>query len=252
MHRALGADDGHVVSQLAYWSCVVIGVLVCAAACVAARRRPGAWTVRARRILALLLLTVALTFVVAPIVAGTFAARSSLPVDLCDVAVVIAAIACWWPGLHLAVELTYFWGLAGTLQAVVTPDLSVNFPHLAFWEFEIGHLAIVFAAAFLVLGLGMRPRRGAVLRVFAITLGYAAFAGTVDAVTGGNYMFLRAVPAHASLLSVLGPWPWYIVGAAAIALALLTVLDLPFHRSRRAEAGRVAGRGPERADTMAG
>lgn len=37
-----------------------------------------------------------------------------------------AAIACWWPQWLLDVELTYFWGLAGTLMAVVTPDLSAG------------------------------------------------------------------------------------------------------------------------------
>ncbi len=179
-----------------------------------------------------MLAAVAFAFVLTPIVEGTWTARTSLPVDLCDAAVVIAAVACWWPQLHLAVELTYFWGLAGTLQAVTTPDLNVSFPHLAFWEFVVGHLGIVFAAVFLVVGLREFPRRGAMLRVFAITIAYAAAVGLIDAITGGNYMFLRAVPSHTSLLSVLGPWPWYIVSAAGVALVLLAMLDAPFHRSR--------------------
>ena len=124
-----------MVSPLAYWLSVGVAVALCAAVCFAARRRPGGWTVWVRRALALVLAAVAITFVLTPIVEGTWTARASLPVDLCDAAVVIAAVACWWPHLHLAVELTYFWGLAGTLQAVTTPDLNVSFPHLAFWEF---------------------------------------------------------------------------------------------------------------------
>jgi hypothetical integral membrane protein (TIGR02206 family) len=158
--------------------------------------------------------------------------RSSLPVDLCDVALVVAAVACWQPRWQLAVELTYFWGLAGTLQAVSTPDLSADFPSLTFLEFVVGHLGIVVAALYLVIGLRRGPRAGSVVRVFAITAGYTAFVGCIDGLTGANYMFLRAIPSHTSLLSILGPWPWYLVSAAGIALVLFVVLDAPFRYQR--------------------
>jgi hypothetical integral membrane protein (TIGR02206 family) len=221
-----------VTDPVAYWTCVAVGGVLCAGACVAARRRPGRWTTAVRYALAVVLGAVAVTFVVDPIVDGTWTARSSLPVALCDVALFIAVLACVRPGLHLAVELTWFWGLAGTLQAIATPDLNATFPHLEFWDFVLGHVGIVFAALFLVVGLRRYPRRGAVLRVFAVTVGYTAFVGCVDAATGGNYMYLRAIPSHASLLSVLGPWPWYLVNAAAVALLLFAVLDAPFrHRA---------------------
>ena len=55
-------------------------------------------------------------------------------------------VACWPPRWQLGVELSYFWGLTGTLQAVLTPDLSVSFPHLEFFEFVVGHVGIVIAA----------------------------------------------------------------------------------------------------------
>lgn len=235
---AKGADDGHVADPVAYWTCVAVAAVLCACACVAARRRPGRWTAAARYAIAVVLGAVAVTFVARPIVAGDWTARSSLPIALCDAALFIAALACVRPDLRLAVELTWFWGLAGTLQAVTTPDLSVVFPHLEFWDFVLGHVGIVFAALFLVVGLRRYPRRGAVVRIFAMTVAYTAFVGCVDAATGGNYMFLRAIPSHVSLLSVLGPWPWYLVSAAAVALVLFTLLDAPFRHSDGAPAAR--------------
>ena len=60
----------------------------------------------------------------------------------------------------LLVELTYFWGIAGTLQAVAFPDLSSTFPHLVWFQYTAGHLGIVFAALFLVVGMGLKPRKG--------------------------------------------------------------------------------------------
>jgi uncharacterized membrane protein YwaF len=45
-----------------------------------------------------------------------------------------------------------------------------------------------------------------------------------------------ATAAAFSLLKVLGPWPWYIVSCAGIALVAFVLLDLPFRpgRARRA------------------
>ena len=76
-----------------------------------------------------------------------------------------------------------------------------------------------------------------VLVVAGLTVVYAALVGFVDAVTGADYMYLRSKPAGATLLDFLGPWPWYILSAAAIAVVLFAVLDAPF-RLRRGDALR--------------
>jgi hypothetical integral membrane protein (TIGR02206 family) len=214
----------------AYWIAVATGAVLCAGLCIAARRWPGHWVGWAGRAISVVLVVDAVLFVSVPLVQGHWSVQTCLPLALCDVALIVAAVACWWPHWLLAVELTYFWGLAGTLQAVVTPDLSAGFPHLEFFEFVAGHLGIVIAALFLVVGLRLAPRRGSVSRVFVITAVYTAFVGWFDWLTGSNYMYLASIPRHGSLLSVLGPWPWYILSAAGVALVLLLLLDVPFHR----------------------
>ena len=50
-------------------------------------------------------------------------------------------------------------GDCGTLQAVAFPDLSTTFPHLVWFQYTAGHLGIVFAALFLVVGMGLKPRK---------------------------------------------------------------------------------------------
>ncbi len=221
-----------IVTPTAYAVTVGCAVLAGVVMCTEARRRPGRWRRWVAWILGLLLVADAVSFVVGLVVAGTFSPKTSLPLALCDMAALVAAAACW-TRVGVLVELTYFWGLAGTLQAVITPDLNVGFPHLVFFEYMVGHLGIVLAALFLVVGLRITPRPGAVLRVFAITLGYTALVGLVDALTGANYMFLRTPPGEWTLLKVLGPWPWYIASAAGVALVLLVALDAPFWHHRR-------------------
>jgi hypothetical integral membrane protein (TIGR02206 family) len=195
------------------------------------------------RLVALILVADACSYTIGLVIAGSWTARSSLPLQLCDMAVLVAAAACWWR-IPVLVELTYFWGLAGTLQGVLTPDLSIGFPHLVFWQYVVGHLAIVLAALFLVVGMQIVPRRHAVPRVFATTLGYTAMVGVVDLVTGANYMFLRAPPGEWTLLRLLGPWPWYLLSATGVALILLILLDLPFWPGRRRTTGNGIGPSP--------
>ena len=184
---------------------------------------------------------VAVSFVAAEAAGPDWSARTDLPIALCDAALIVAAVACWWP-VTVLVELTWFWGLAGTLQGLLTPDLNVGPAHLAFWQYVIGHAGIVAAALFLVVGLRHEPRAGAVGRVFFISVLYTGFVGIVDAASGADYMFLRSPPGEWTLLRVLGPWPWYILSAAAVALVLFIVLDLPFRHTRRLSSTARVGR----------
>jgi hypothetical integral membrane protein (TIGR02206 family) len=162
---------------------------------------------------------------------GTWSLDFNLPLHLTDVVTVVSVIALWTARPAL-VELTWFWALTASLQAVLTPDLGADFPELLYWTFFITHAGAVVAAVLLVLGRRIRPRPGAVRRAFGATLVVAAAAGTANLLTGGNYMWLREKPDTASLLDVMGPWPWYIVSGAALALALFALLDAPFRRPR--------------------
>lgn len=149
------------------------------------------------------------------------------PMQLCDWVTFLCAAALLRPRQQLF-ELAYFWGLAGTLQAVLTPDLAYGFPHPYFFAFQIAHAGIVVAVLYLVLGVGRRPWPRSILRAFLWIQVYLAAAALVNVAFGTNFGYLRAKPARASLLDLLGPWPWYIVTLEALALVLFTLLYLPF------------------------
>jgi hypothetical integral membrane protein (TIGR02206 family) len=199
---------------------------------VAARLRPGAWTVTACRALALVIVVNEAGWWVWLGFQHTWSASYALPLQLCDVVAFVAAAALWFRQ-PLLVELTYFWGLAGTSNALISPDLPDHFPSYLFLQYFVAHGAIVAAALLLVIGLRIVPRRGAVLRVVALTIVLAMVDAAVNAVTGGNYMYLRRTPEVPNLLDLMGPWPLYIFSAAGLALALFIALDLPFSIGRR-------------------
>jgi hypothetical integral membrane protein (TIGR02206 family) len=161
---------------------------------------------------------------VADAILGTWSVKYTLPLQLTD-AVSAVAITALLIRRQLLVELTYFWSFTASLQATLTPDLAQSFPSIYYFTYFTYHVGAIVAASFLVFGLRLYPRRGAIWRVYGITLAWAAIAGLADVLTGGNYMYLRAKPVHSSLLNVLGPWPWYIVATAAVGLVMLLVLD---------------------------
>lgn len=194
----------------------------------AARRKPGRWTEWFTGVLALVIAVAWAGEYVTDVIRGTWSVRFTLPLQLTD-AVSLAAIAALWTRRPLLVELTYFWAYTASLQAVLTPDLGQNFPDVLYFTYFGYHIGAIVAGTFLVFGLGIHPRRRAVARVFAATLAWAAVAGTADVITGGNYMYLAWKPTHASLLRVMGPWPWYIVVGAGVALVMLVVVHLVTH-----------------------
>jgi hypothetical integral membrane protein (TIGR02206 family) len=198
---------------------------------VAARFRPGPWTVVACRVLAVAILGNEAAWWIWLGAHHTWSASYALPFQLCDVAAVVSAVALW-TRQPLLVELTYFWGLAGTANGLITPDITEHFPSFGFMQYFIAHGTIVAAALLLVVGLRIAPRPGAVLRVFGLTFGLLVLDAGVNLLTDGNYLYLRHTPGVHSLLDVFGPWPWYIVGAAGVALAAFLILNLPFAISR--------------------
>ena len=163
---------------------------------------------------------------------GTYAVKYTLPLQLTDVISLTAVIALWTQR-RLAVELLYFWSLSASLQALVTPDLGEKFPSPYYFTYFVYHIGAVVAALMLVFGLRIYPRPRAALKVFGITLAWAAVAGIGDVVTKDNYMYLRAKPIHSSLLNIMGPWPLYIATTAALALAMLVVLQVIADQIRR-------------------
>jgi hypothetical integral membrane protein (TIGR02206 family) len=153
-----------------------------------------------------------------------------LPFHLCDVAAITAGFALL-TGNHLLRKLTYFWGLAATLQALLTPAIGMGFPHLPFLMFFVHHFAVVIAAVWFPVVEQWRPRRPwwrDPLAAYGWSVLYLIFAMTANTMLGTNFAFAASLPPNPSLLDHLGPWPWYLLAMQPIAIALFLILALPF------------------------
>ncbi len=157
-----------------------------------------------------------------------------LPFHLCDIAAITAGFALL-TRRPLLCALTYFWGLAATVQALLTPAISVGFPAWAFITFFVQHFAIVAAALYLPLIEGWRPKQPlwkGPLEVYGWSVAYLVFALAVNSALLTNFGFASRPPDNPSLIDHLGPWPWYLFSMQAIAVILYLLLALPLVRRK--------------------
>lgn len=192
-----------------------------------ARNRKARSVDRFRVFLAVFLLINEILSVVWCAAAGVFTLDYALPIQLCDLSAFLSVFLLL-RGNRAVFEPVYFWGLGGSLQALVTPDLYYPFPHFVFFNFFLVHGLIVSAVLFMIAVKRYRPVFGSVWRTFIYTNAYAAVIAVVNWLTGGNYMFLSRKPQDATIIDFLGPWPWYLLSLEGVLIVTCLILYLPF------------------------
>jgi hypothetical integral membrane protein (TIGR02206 family) len=210
------------IAHLAILAAVPLLAVLLAA--VQRRLAPGSRAVRVALALLLLLCTI--------LYYGRYAALGEpmfpghLPLELCDVSLwlVIPALLTLQPAIF---DVAFYFALAGASMSLLTPSLTEPSVFLSV-QFFVDHGLLVTAILYLVWSRQARPRPGSVgmaMLVFNILI---ASIGTFDFIFKTNYMFLRAKPETVSLLTFLGPWPWYIVAGDGVAFTLFLILYIPF------------------------
>jgi hypothetical integral membrane protein (TIGR02206 family) len=155
--------------------------------------------------------------------------REMLPMQLCDWTMIAVVVALLKEERSRWLEVAYFWGIGGSLQAVFTPNLQFGFPDFRFFTFFLDHGAIVAGIIYLMLSRKFRPTLASVWRTFLWSEIYLAVTLAVDQLTGVNYGFLLHKPEAASLLSLLSDWrPLYILQMNLVAIFFFALLYAPF------------------------
>lgn len=190
----------------------------------------GRWTRRRfDRVFAIAITAIAVPVQLLQFTPAEWDLQTSLPLQLCDWAWLVAAIALWTRS-RLAATITYLWGLTLTMQAVVTPALTTSFPGLRWWMFWALHLLVVWAAVHVVWGMKLHPTWTTFAQSVLITLSWLFITFRFNVVVGTNYGYLNAKPAQASALDLLGPWPVYVLAEILIVTAAWALLTWPWTR----------------------
>lgn len=166
---------------------------------------------------------------------GQWTLQTMLPLHLCSVFVFASAYMLIRRS-YTVYEFAYFLGISGAIQPLLTPDAGIyGFPHFRFFQVMVSHGAIVTAAITMTFVEGYRPHWSSLRWVALWGNVYLVLVGALNWVLGSNYLFIAHKPETASLIDVLGPWPWYILSMEVIALVLCLALYLPYWlKDRRA------------------
>ncbi len=159
---------------------------------------------------------------------GLWSAQTMLPLNICSV-LVFASAYLLAARNYPVYEFCYFLGIGAASQVLVNPDLGViQFPHFLFFQTSIAHGLIVIAAVYMTAVEKFRPYPKSLLKVAAGMNAYLLLMAVVNRWLGSNYLYIAAKPETPTLLDLLGPWPWYILGMEIIGAAIAGLLYVPF------------------------
>ena len=160
---------------------------------------------------------------------GYWNVQTMLPLQLCNVFVFLSAVMLFTRSRTIY-EYAYFLGIGGAIQPLITPDAGMyGFPHFRFIQPVISHGLIISAAVYLTVVEGFRPTwKSMAHAVLAGNLYLLLIAVVVNPVLGSNYLMTAYKPDVTSLLTLLAPWPWYILEYEAVGLVIFLILYLPF------------------------
>jgi hypothetical integral membrane protein (TIGR02206 family) len=220
---------------LTHWAVLaitVVGAVLLARLGRRYRDTPAAETFT--RIFAVVQLTVTLGFMIVWLVPPFFDVKQSLPLHLSDVLRLVAAYALWsrrpW-----AFALTYYWGLTFNPQAMLTPDLRPDVaPALEIASYWLQHVLVMWAAVYLTWGRGLHPNWRSYRLTLVVTVGWATIVFVINRALGTNYGYLNGKPSSASLLDVMGQWPWYLLVVLALLAVFWALITWPWTSRMRA------------------
>lgn len=193
------------------------------------------------RSLAVLLPSILVPLQLIDFLPGRFDLDTTLPFQLCDLSGIAATVALWTRH-RIAVALTYFWGLALTTQALLTPDLVTDFPDPKFLGFAALHLLVVWAAALLTFGLGLGPCWRDLWTTVGATALWMGAAFLLNLALSTNYGFVNGKPEGGSVLDLFPPWPTYLLVEALLVAVTWALMTWPWEvlRARRERLATVA------------
>ncbi|MDR2972542.1 MAG: TIGR02206 family membrane protein [Bacteroidales bacterium] len=152
----------------------------------------------------------------------------SLPLHVCDILAVIAALAMIKPNRKTS-ALLYFCALALAGQAIITPIGNQNPLIFRFWLFWLLHAGIISASIYDLVVRKYMPVFKDFLFVVACAFIYVAIILPINIIFGWNYGYIgNQIPDTTTIIDALGVWPQRLIWMFAIIFTIQFIMYLPW------------------------
>jgi hypothetical integral membrane protein (TIGR02206 family) len=162
---------------------------------------------------------------------GYWNLQQNLPIHLCSISSILCVVVMFNYKQRLA-ECVYYWGLAGGIQSLLTPEFTVGMEGFNFIGYYISHGGLILVVMYMIVHLDFKPRSKSWLHIFGYTQLVALSAVIINYLVGSNYLFLAEKPIVKNPL-LIGDWPYYIIVLEFVAVLHFWVLYLPFARKNK-------------------
>lgn len=173
-----------------------------------------------------------LVFHIHLILKGNYSIVTDLPLFLCSFMAlfifVFTSSRKYW-----LFEILLFWIIAGTSQAVLTPDIPTGFPSFDYFRYWIAHLGLLIIIFYAVFVFKMQPTWKSIFNSFLALQLYMIVVLCINYLLGANYSYLSQKPDSASVLDLLGDWPTYLLVVEVFLIPYFLVIYLPFFIAKK-------------------
>lgn len=192
-----------------------------------------------RYLLATILIVQDITLTIWYATSGVWDWGLTLPLELSRVSIFVTAYMLI-SGNKTSYELLYMLSVGGFSQALFTPNIQYQFPHVRFILYFLSHVGMVLAVVYMTAVKKYMPTVKSIVKAVVIINIYLVFVAIVNyslpalglTEIPGNYLFLSRRPSVPTIIDLLikifGEHPWYIIGLEILGIVSFIIAYLPF------------------------
>lgn len=152
-----------------------------------------------------------------------------IPIHMCNLSTIFIGIFLLTEK-RLFFEVSFFWGIGGGINALLTPDVPKAFPDPQYILFFFGHGLLIVAIVFACLSLKNRPTLASVKNGIIFSLVTLPVIYLINKIVGppANYWYLGVKPVGESLLDFFPDPPVHIPVLIFLGIIVFSLIYSPY------------------------